>query len=497
MKKTVVIIMGLSIATKLLGFLRETVLAYFYGASNISDAYLISLTIPDTLFEFIGIGLVTSFIPIYCNFKKSAELDESKDYMNNVINFMLLLCASITILVWVFTPQIVKAFAFGFTEETLMIGVNFTRITVLGIFFRGILYVLKGHLQMYNDFFVPELVGFFFSLVMISSIVISHKYCITILAIGFVLAKTVEFIFVIPFAYKRGFRYRIFLDLHDENLKRMICLALPAIMGISIDQLNTLIDRTIASNISVGGISALNYAFKLDMFIIGVFVLPIATVLYPKISKMAAEGNMKGYKKALSEAISGINLLIIPAAVGAVIFAEPIVKLLFGRGAFDGQAVSMTYNALILYSVGMIGFGLREIFSRAFYSMQDTKTPMVNATIAMVMNIILNIILSKYMGIGGLALATSISATFCTLLLMISLRKKIGSYGIRGIYISFIKILYASLIMGIIAKFSFKYLITTLGENFSLAAAVGIGAVSYFAIIYLMKIYKFEPLRGE
>lgn len=497
MKKTVVIIMGLSIATKLLGFIRETVLAYFYGASNISDAFLISLTIPDTLFEFIGIGLVTSFIPIYCDIKKGAKSGMRNYYMNNVTNFLLLLCTSITILVWAFTPQIVRIFAYGFTEETLALGVNFTRITVLGIFFRGVTYIFKGHLQIYNNYIVPELVGVFFSLVMILSIVFSHQYCITILAIGFVLAKTVEFIFVIPFAYKRGYRYKVFLNLHDENLKRMIYLALPGIMGISIDQLNTLIDRTIASKISVGGISALNYAFMLDMFIIGVFVLPIATVLYPKISKMAADGNIKGFKKVLANAINSISLLVIPATIGAVIFAEPIVKLLFGRGAFDGQAVSMTYNALIFYSVGMIGFGLREIFSRAFYSIQDTKTPMINAAIAMAMNIILNIILSKYMGIGGLALATSISAIFCMLLLLISLRKKIGPFEIGKISITFLKILYASLIMGIIAKFSFKYLTTAFGESLSLAAAVGIGAVNYFSIIYLMKIYKFEPLRGE
>lgn len=497
MKKTVVIIMGLSIATKLLGFIRETILAYFYGASNISDAFLISLTIPDTLFEFIGIGLVTSFIPIYCNLKKSAESGVSNNYMNNVINFLLFLCTSITILVWTFTPQIVKMFAFGFSEETHTLGVNFTRITVLGIFFRGVIYIFKGHLQIYNNYIVPELVGLFFSLVMISSIIFSHKYYIPILAIGFVLAKIVEFIFVIPFAYSRGYRYKMFLNLHDENLKRMISLAIPGIVGISIDQLNTLIDRTIASKISVGGISALNYAFKLDMFIIGVFVLPIATVLFPQTSEMAAEGDIKGFKKALFKATGSINLLIIPATIGAVIFAEPIVKLLFGRGAFDAQAVSMTCNALIFYSVGMIGFGLREIFSRAFYSMQDTKTPMINATIAMVMNIILNLILSKYMGIGGLALATSISATFCTLLLIISLRKKIGPFGINRMYITFFKILCASLIMGAIAKFSFKNLITTLGENLSLAAAVSIGSVSYFAMIYIMKIYKFKLLGEE
>ncbi len=488
MKKTVVIVMVLSIVSKIMGFLRETVLAYFYGASNISDAYLISLTIPETLFAFIGIGLATSFIPVYSDIEKCGESDVSNKYVNNVINSILLLCTLLTILVWIFAPYIVKIFASGFTGETLALGINFTRITVLGIYFRGILYILKGHLQIYNNFIAPELVGVLFSLVMIMSIVFSSKYYMMALAIGFVLAKMTELIFVIPFAYKKNYRYKFFLDLKDVNLRRMIYLTLPAILGISIDQINTLIDRTIASRISVGGISALNYAFRLDLFIQGIFVMSIATVLYPKISKMAAEDDMKGFKKALSEAISVINVLVIPATVGAVIFAKPIVKLLFGRGAFDSQAISMTYYALIFYSVGMLGFGFREIFSRAFYSLQDTKTPVINAAIAIAINIILNFILSKFMGIGGLALATSISAIFCSLLLLISLRKKIGPFGMRKISIKFLKILYASSVMGIIAKFSFNYLTTIKSENLSLIAAVGIGAINYFIMIYLMRI---------
>jgi putative peptidoglycan lipid II flippase len=136
----------------------------------------------------------------------------------------------------------------------------------------------------------------------------------------------------------------------------------------------------------------------------------------------------------------------------------------------------------------MIGFGLREVLSRAFYSLQDTKIPMINATIAMVINIVLNIILSKFLGIGGLALATSISAIFCTSLLFISLRKKIGSFGMKNITISFIKILCASLVMGVIAKVFYDILLNNINANLSLILSIGIGAVVYFIIIYFMKI---------
>jgi len=184
----------------------------------------------------------------------------------------------------------------------------------------------------------------------------------------------------------------------------------------------------------------------------------MATAMYPMMSKMAAEHNMIGFKKSLKEVVSSIIVLVMPVTIGAMIFADPVVKLLFGRGAFNSEATSMTSYALLFYSVGMIGFGLREVLSRAFYSMQDTRTPMINASIGVGLNIILNLILSKYLGIGGLALATSIAAIFTTGLMFISLRKKIGPFGMKRISISFLKILFASLVMGLIAKLSFNYL---------------------------------------
>jgi len=177
-----------------------------------------------------------------------------------------------------------------------------------------------------------------------------------------------------------------------------------------------------------------------------------------------------------------------------MIFAEPVVKLLFGRGAFDVAAISMTSNALFFYSIGMVGVGLREILSRAFYSLQDTKTPMINTAIAMTINIILNMVLSKFLGIGGLALATSISAIFCTGLLFVSLRKKIGSFGMKNTTISFIKILVSSLIMGIVAYLAYNFLLSYFGSNLSLTISICIGAFVYFMIVYFMKIDEVDSL---
>lgn len=160
----------------------------------------------------------------------------------------------------------------------------------------------------------------------------------------------------------------------------MAMISLPVIVGQSVNQINVLVDRTLASNIAIGGISAFNYANRLNNFVQGLFVVSITTAPYPMIFKMGAEDKMKGLKSSISEAIAVIDLLVIPATIVAMLFSKEVVTLLFGRGAFTPEAVTMTANALFFYSIGMIDFGLRDILSRGFYALQDTKTPMIKAT---------------------------------------------------------------------------------------------------------------------
>lgn len=488
MKKTAFIIMVLTIISKLLGFTRDVTLSYFYGASNISDAYLISVTIPLVIFSFIGTGINTGYIPMYSKIEQEYGIDEGNKYTSNLVNILVIICTVIVIFGLLFTEQIVKVFASGFETETLKLTIQFTRISLFAIYFTGAVYIFSGFLQIKDNYIIPAIVGLPLNIIIILSITVSSNTSIVVLAIGSVLAAASQVIILLPFIYKKGYRYKYIVDINDKHITDMAYIALPVIIGVSVNQINVLVDRTIASHIAVGGISALNYANKLNGFVQGIFVLSIVTVLYPIMSKMAAENNISSLKKSVSEAIVGINLLVIPATIGSMIFAEPIVRLLFGRGAFDAHAISMTSCALFFYSIGMLGYGLREVVSRVFYSLQDTKTPMINATIAVIINIILNIVLSRFLGIGGLALATSISAIFCTALLFINLRKKIGQFGIMSISISSIKILFSSFVMGVLAKFAYVILANYISQDLSLIVSVGVGALVYFTIINFMNI---------
>jgi len=488
MKKTALLVMIITILSKILGFGREIILSYVYGASAITDAYLISQTIPSVIFSFISAGIATGFIPLYSRILNEKGQLEANRYTNNLSNALLLLASSIVVIVLLFTQPIVKLFASGFSGDTLALAVAFTRISVFGVYFTALLNIFAGYLMIQDNYIIPALVGLPMNLVIIAALFISTKTNIYVIAIGSVLATASQLLLLIPFVRKTGYRYQPVLNLKDEHIKTMVIIALPVIAGQSVNQINVLVDRTLASGIAVGGISALNYANRLNAFVQGLFVASISTVLYPMISKMAAEDNMNGLKASISEAISIINLLVIPATIGAMIFSKEIVTLLFGRGAFTPEAIDMTGGALFYYSIGMIAFGLRDILSRAFYALQDTKTPMINATIAVVINIILNIVLSKYLGIGGLALATSIAAIVGTLLLFITLRRKIGGFGLKEITKSFIKISIASILMGFIALGSFNFFSQNIRQNLALILAIGLGALAYAILIYFMRI---------
>ncbi|WP_281863062.1 murein biosynthesis integral membrane protein MurJ [Planomicrobium okeanokoites] len=488
MKKTIIALMAVTIMVKITGLIKEIVFSYYYGASNITDAYIISLTIPAVIFALIGAGIATGYIPLYNKIDSEKGKDAANEFTNNVLNFVMLLCTVIVVVVFIFTKPLIFLFASGFQGETLEMAILFTRISIVSVYFTGIIYIIDANLQVKDAYKIPQLAVIPMILITIASIAASATYGVYILVYGSVLAVIVQALIVIVYAYKKGYSYKLKVNFNDFYLKRMIYLSLPVIIGSSVLQVNKIIDRTLASQIAVGGISALNYAYKIEGFITGIFVISIVTVMYPNISRMAVAKNFKGMKKALSEAVTGISLFVIPATIGAIIFARPIIVLMFGRGEFGETAIAMTSISLVFYSVGMIGVGIRTTLVKAFYSLEDTRTPMINSSIAVVLNIILNIVLSRFLGIGGLALATSISALAATGLMFFSLRRKIGALGAKQMVVSFAKIGFASIVMGIGAKLIFETLTPAIHQNIALLLSIAAGAAIYFTVILFMKI---------
>ena len=496
MSKVAKATIGLMIATmmaKILGFVRELVLASTYGASMYSDAYITAMNIPVVIFATIGGTLTTVLIPTYIEVNNELGDKESLKFMNNVVNIVVIICMVLGILGLIFTEQIVNIFAVGFEGKSYEIAVNFTRITIMGIVFTGLSYIMTVYLQIKGNFAIPGMITIPRNIIIIISMILSVKYNPYIMIWGTLLGMASEFLFQIPYAIKSGYRYSLYIKLRDRYIKKMIWLILPVLIGVAVNQINTMVDRTLASTLVEGSVSALNYANKLNGFVLGLFITSVATVIYPMLSKLSSEENKEKFINSIVQAINSVVLLVIPVSVGAIVLSTPIVKLLFERGEFDTRATSMTAIALTMYSLGMVAFGLRDILSRVFYSLQDTKTPMLNGAIAMGMNIVLNFILVRYLEIAGLALATSISAVVCILLLFNSLEKKIGYFGKDKIIKTTLKSIVSATIMGIVTYFGYNLISSMLGNGFiydaiSLFVSILIGVIVYGLLVIILKV---------
>lgn len=488
MKKTAFIIMTITLLSRVIGFSREIILSYYFGVSDISDIYLVSLTVPNVIFGFIAAGIVTAYIPMQTRVVQDGGDIQGSKFTSNFTNIVLVITTVLLVVGMVYTDELIKVFASGFSSEKLKLTVEFTKISIFGMYFFALVSIFGGFLQTKGNFIVPALIGIPLSFIVIISIVLASKGNYFILAYGTLFATTSQFLIMLPAIKKTKFKYSLVINFKDKKIIRSMQLALPMIIGTSLTQINILVDTTLASSIAVGGVTAISYANRLNLLIQGIFVLSIITALYPSISSFASKNEIFSVGKVLSESIVLIMMLLLPITIGTLIFSEEIVVLLYNRGAFNEKAISLTSSALFFYGFGMIGFGIRQVLLRGFFAMNQTVIPMVNGVVGMLLNIVLNIILSRYLGLGGLALGTSIAALFTALLLGYSYSKSNGYLQVRHIIVSTTKIFVAALIMGVVAYIINNGLKIFILRNIAFVITVGLSAIVYMSIVYLLKL---------
>lgn len=492
--KSTFLLMLATMLAKILGFAREITLMYTYGTSAYSDVYITAMNIPLALFSSIGAALVTTFIPIYHESLQDGGEKNAYKFTNNILNIVLILSIVLSIIGYVFAEPLVKLFAMKFEGEKLLLTVQFVRIMMPGILFIGMSNIMVSYLQIKDSFTIPGLIALPNNIIIIVSIIISYiTKNLYILAIGSLIGMISQFVFLIPFAIKKGYKFKLIFNLRDKYFKKMIFLVGPVFIGVAVNQINVMVDRSLASSFGDGIISALNSANRLNLFVTGLFISTIGAVIYPTLSKLSTNNNREEFSEAIVKSLNSIILLILPITIGAIVLATPIVKVLFERGAFDDRSTQLTSTALIFYSIGMIGFGLRDILSKVFYSIKDTKTPMINGIIAMILNVILNFILVRVMGYAGLALATSLSAIICTIFLFMSLHKKIGYFGQDRILKTTFKSMISTIIMGLVTLKLYEFLFDNIGRGsietiVSLVCSVIIGVIIYGLLIFLLKV---------
>ena len=477
-----------TIISKVVGFLRDLVIGYVYGIGVISDSYLMALNIITVAFiSLLCVAIQSTYMPIYTDIEGKEGKQKALKFTSNIINIIFIISLIGVVLGWFFTEPLVKLFATGFEGEKLKLTMELTRILLFSVGLVCITYILKAYLEIHDYFLVTGLMPLPYNTSIIIAVLLSKAFGVDFLAYGTVFAFFVQMAFLIPFCYKKGFRYKFNINLFDKNVKQMALAIFPVLIGASAYQINSLVDKNLSSFLVTGSLSALNYAYKLNIFVIGVFVASITTVMYPIFSKLGAQKNLKQLKITLCKSVNGVILITMPISVGAFILSKPIVKLLFERGAFDETATLITAQILSCYAIGMVASGMRDILIRVFYSLQDTKIPMKNSILCVICNILFNLILIQTMKVSGLALGSSLAAIVAVCFLIIKLRKKIGKFNVMSILITLLKTFIASCLMAFIVLKLFAK-ISLISEFLALAVSVSIGAIAYGIIVLILKV---------
>ena len=487
-KTTALVLMLIILTSKITGFFRDIVLAQTFGADEITDAYLTALNIPVVLFDGISAALGTTFIPIYFKIKSSKGQEEVNKFTSNILNIVILISLVFVLLGVIFAPYIVKIFAVGFKGDVFDLTVNYSKILIFSMVFIAINGLVSSYLVASGNVYISGAITIPFNIFVIIAIIFASVTESYVMVYGTLIAYIAQLLFQLPLLIKKGYKHRLTVNLRDENIRQILFLVIPVFIGSYINQINAVVNRTLASTLDSGSITALNYANKLNMFAVGVIAVAISTIMYPILSKLASEGNKKLFKINISKSINMIVIIMLPIMVVMTTFSKEIVKVLFEEGSFNSHDTYLTSTALFFYSIGILSYGLKELLAKSFYSLQDTKTPVRNATISVVINIVFSIILVNIMGIGGLALASSISATVTTMLLLISLRKKIGKIGFSYILKTFIKGAIASIVMYIIMRIAYNY-IFIYGSRFALESRKFIAFNCFISVILGMSTY--------
>lgn len=497
--KSSVFVMLLIILGKVFALIRDSLIAAKFGATYVTDIYNFALGMV-YLLTTISYGLTTTFIPIHTESLQKGDGKESNKFVNNVINTFSIGTIILTILMIVFSKYIIYVFGHGFQKDLMVFNtsIKITRIMLLSLIFISLQSVITGVLQSHKQFYEPAAMAMVSNIVYIVYLVfLTSKYGIVGFAIATVVAFLAQFIINVPKYKKLGYKYTTYMDVKDSKIKEMFYLMIPVIISTSVIQLNAFVNRSFATNIYFGAVTILDCANKINTLAYEVFAIGIAMIVYPTLSELAAKNDKNQYKMALARSINIILIIMVPAAVGIAVLREPLINVIFKRGAFSQNAATLTSQALLLYTPAMIAYGVRDILNKAFYAIKDTKTPMINSFIGIIINIAINILLIKYLGVSGLTLATTISSIVITIMMLLDLNKKLNGIDIRNMIISLVKVTLSALFMGVIVIVINKVTLISLGNGtkgsaISILICMFIGAISYTLAIYLLKVKEIE-----
>ena len=494
-----------ALASRLLGWIRLLVIGSQFGATADLDAYFAAFRIPDAIFQLVVAGaLSAALIPVFSSYRAREDEKEAWRLASSVINLVLVALAVFSAIMAILAPWVVPIIAPGFDAPTTELTIRLTRLMLLSPVFIGMGAVVSGLLNSYGRFGVPALAPLVYNLAIIAAaVVLAPLLGVEGLAIGVVLGSILHLAIQLPQLRKVGQGYDLSIGLRHPGVRQVAWLMGPRLLGLAAGQVNFIASTVLASNLGVGSVTAYNYAFQLSQIPVGVLGVSVAVALFPTFSRDAALGRISEIRRQLSISLRILIFLAAPLTAAMIVLARPIAAVFFQYGLFSAEAADRTASALAFFSIGLSGHIVVHVLTRAFYAMQDTRVPVLWAIIAVAINVPLMVILSGPMGIEGLALALSISASLEVLGLVWALRRRIDSIEEAEVLRSGARSLLAAalaaavMLGGLLAieAWSPDLLADGAGRVLALLVLVGVGALVYLLAAAAMGAEELTQIR--
>ncbi|WP_064610046.1 murein biosynthesis integral membrane protein MurJ [Streptobacillus moniliformis] len=486
MFKSSLIVMLINMLSRILGLIREIVIAAFFGATGHTDAYFASSRIANFFTTLLGEGsLGTAFIPIYNEIKEENNLERANSFVFNLTNLIVSFSFTISLFIALFSDFTLKYILKFKDAEMIATASILLKIMSFYLVFISVSGLISSLLNNYGKFYISTLVGVVFNLtIIIGALLTKNSLGIYGLGISFLLSGLFQVLIQLPSFLKILKTYKFTFDYKDKYVKKFFLLMIPTLVGIFGYQINELVDTAFAGSLKLGTISAINYASRLYLLPIGVFAISLSVVIFPDLSKSVLKKNNELFKTTIERGMNLLAILIIPSSLGLIYYSREIITLLFNRGKFTLESVELTSEILEIYAIGLIFFSTIHLLTRAHYANKDRKLPVISSLIAITINIFLDFLLYKKFTHRGLTFATTFSALVNYLILLISLKARYSNVSL----LKYFKFIIISLLNSIICIFVIEKIINISNKNLEIIIKLFMFIILYFAILSLKYI---------
>ena len=493
--KTVSLMMVITLAGKLLGLFRDRLLTINYGSGMEANAFLTASRIPRVFFDTVFASAISAcLIPVFSQYLQKNGKKDAFKFAGNFITVMSVFCTLLTVLGILFAEPLTSFFADGYDTETAQLCASLTRVMMPTVLFTGIAFSFVGVLQSLDEFNVPAAISLVSNCaVIIYYFTFNDKYGIYGLAVAFLIAWLLQAVIQVPSLVKKGFKFAPSLSLKSEGMRQVFKLMLPVMVSTWVLPINQTINSKFGSRLFDGaGVTAVELAYNMFTVIAGVFVLSVTNYVFPRFSKENASGDGAGLRKTVRDTLHTTLFIVIPMTAGLFVMARPVIDFIYGGGEFDAFSIDITSKALMIMSLGMIGYAVQAVLSRVFFAKQDGRTPLIAGVISIAVNVALCWSMTERFDVAGIAGASAVSFTVNGILLALPLKRMGLSFADRQFMLDMCKIAVSSVVMAVLVYYLQIAIGAVAGKLITLAVPFVAGVAIYCVFAFIFRLPECE-----